>query len=161
MKNVIAVTFCLLLLSCSLPPPRPTPTPSVSPTPTPATGLKITQPAAGTSVDQTEMVRGTSQRIPGGQLVWVVWFVHKVGRYYPQNNSADIQANGDWASVTYIGVAKDVGLKFDVLAVLVDKEGQGAFNRYLAEARDKNNYPGLERLPNGVTIYDRVSVTRR
>ena len=163
MKTLIAVTvgLGLLLAACSFPPPKPIQTPVASQTPTPNTGLKITQPIEGGKVDQTEMVKGTSQRIPDGHVIWVVLFVQKVGRYYPQNQPADIQANGDWASVTYIGVPKDVGLKFDILAVSADKEGQNALNRYLVNARDRSDYAGLERLPNGVAIYDRVSVTRK
>ena len=159
-KIVIATTLGLtLLLAGCWPQPKPTPTPT--PTPIPTTAVKITEPATGARVDPTEMVKGTSQKIPEGQAVWVVVFVPKVGRYYPQNNAADVQANGDWASVSYFGVPSDVGLKLELLAVLVDHEGQNAFTTYLADARDKKSYPGLEHLPLGVTIYDRVSVTRK
>lgn len=147
MKTLIAAIASMCLLLACLPPPKPS--------------VKITQPANGAQADQTQMVRGTSQAIPNGQVIWVVVFVQKAGRYYPQNQSADIQPNGEWASVTYIGIPSDVGLKFDLLAVLADKEGQNAFNRYLVNARDRSDYPGLERLPDGATIYDRVSVTRR
>jgi hypothetical protein len=123
--------------------------------------VKITQPIEQAKVEQTEMVKGTSQMIPNGQVVWVVVFVHSVGRYYPQNNPADIEPSGDWASITYIGVPSDIGLKFDLIAVLADQQAQNAFNKYLVDARDKNDYPGLARLPNGATIYDRISVIRK
>ena len=160
-RPLIAITLgsTLLLAACGWPQPKPQPTPT--PTPVPTTNVKITEPSEGTKVAQTQMVKGTSQKIPDSQVVWVVLFVHNVGRYYPQNQRADIQANGDWASVSYIGVPKDIGLKFDVIAVLADKEGQNAFNKYLVDAKDKSDYAGLERLPDGATIYDRVSVTRR
>ncbi|HEX8138348.1 MAG TPA: hypothetical protein VF544_12220 [Pyrinomonadaceae bacterium] len=123
--------------------------------------MEIKQPLEDSKVEQTEMVRGTAQNIPNGQVLWIVVFVPKVGRYYPQNNPADIQANGDWSSVTYLGVAADVGLKFDLIAVLADNQAQSAFKKYLIDARDKNNYPGLANVPNGATIYDRVSVIRK
>jgi hypothetical protein len=144
----------LLLAEC-WPQPKPTPTPVLT------TNVKITDPAEGATVDLAQLVKGTSQRIPDNHLVWVVVFVHKVNRYYPQNQSADIQAGGDWASMSSIGQPRDVGLKFDLIAVLADKDGQTAFNKYLVDARDRNDYAGLERLPNGATIYDRLSVTRR
>ena len=161
-KPLIIMFFGLtLLLSDCWPKPGSNQTPTPVPSPTPTTSVKITQPTEGTKVEQTEMVKGTSQRIPSEQVIWVVVFVHKVGRYYPQNNPADVQASGDWASVTYIGVAADVGLKFDLIAVLADKEAQSAFNKYLVDARDKHDYPGFEHLPNGATIYDRVSTTRK
>jgi hypothetical protein len=112
-------------------------------------------------VDQVQMVRGSSRAVPSGQLVWVVVFVHKVGRYYPQNQAADVQSGGGWSSLAYIGVPTDVGLKFDLLAVLVDDSGRSAFASYLARARDRSSFEGLEQLPQGVTVYDRISVTRK
>jgi hypothetical protein len=137
----------LLLTACALPAPKPT--------------VKITQPAEGAMVEQTQMVRGTSRAVPDGQVVWVVIFVQKVGRYYPQNQAADVQANGEWASLTYIGIPSDVGLKFDLIAVLADKEGQASLDKYLVNAKNKSDYSGLGQLPNGVTVYDRISVTRK
>jgi len=161
-KPLIIMFFGLtLLLSQCWPRPGSNQTPTPVPSPTPTTRVKIIQPTEGTKVEQTEMVKGTSQRIPNEQVIWVVVFVQKVGRYYPQNNPADVQASGDWTSVTYIGVPADGGLKFDLIAVLADKEAQNAFNKYLVDARNKNDYPGLEHLPNGATIYDRVSITRK
>src|SRR5207247_5996448 len=144
-KTLIIMFFGLtLLLSECWPKPGSNQTPTPVPSPAPATSVEITQPTEGTKVEQTEMVKGTSQRIPSEQVIWVVVFVHKVGRYYPQNNPADVQASGDWASVTYIGVAADVGLKFVLIAVLADKEVTSAFNKYLVKARDKHDYPVLE-----------------
>jgi len=131
------------------------------PPPPPTTVAKITQPINGDKIDQKEVVKGTSQKVPSEQKIWVVIFIHKVVRYYPQNNPADIQANGDWASVTYFGIQSDVGLKFDILAVTADKSVQDAFNKYLKEARDKNSYPGLEQLPKEAIIQDRITVVRK
>jgi len=37
----------------------------------------------------------------------------------------------------------------------------GVINKYLVDARNKHDYPGLEHLPNGATIYDRASITRK
>lgn len=131
-----------------------------TPTPTPTTEVKIVAPPDRGKVKQTEMVKGTSRNIPSGQIIWVVVFVHKAGQYYPQNQPADVQSDGDWASVTYFGIPSDVGLMFDAIAVLADDASQTAFNNYLTEARDKNNYAGLEKLPVGAKIYSRVTVTR-
>jgi hypothetical protein len=49
---------------------------------------------------------------------------------------------------------------FDAIAVLADGASQTAFNNYLAEARDKKDWRGLEELPAGAKIYSRVTVTR-
>jgi hypothetical protein len=125
------------------------------------TELRISYPYDGDHVGIREVIRGTSQRIPEGQAIWVVVYPHPVGRYFPQNQAADIQANGDWASLTFIGIEADVGMKFDIIALLVDRKAQEAFAAYLAEAKDKKTWPGLERLPDGTRIYDRITVTRK
>jgi len=143
----IVVVVALTLLSIGCPAPKP--------------AVKITEPVEGALVDPSQMVRGTSRWVPTGQAIWVVVFVQKVGRYYPQNQAADVQANGGWSSITYIGIPSDVGLKFDLIAVLADSEGQAAFNKYLTNARNKSDYAGLEQLPTGATVYDRISVTRK
>src|SRR2546423_355972 len=136
MKSMaIAVVVLTLSIGCAAPKPM----------------VKITEPAEGGLVESTQMVRGTSRAVPAGQAIWVAVFVQKVGRYYPQNQAADVQPNGGWSSLTYIGIASDVGLKFDLIAVLADREGQAAFNKYLTNARNKSNYAGLEQLPTGAT----------
>jgi hypothetical protein len=129
--------------------------------PGPKAIVKITRPTEAGLVDQTEMIRGTSKGIPAGNQIWVVVFVQKVGRYYPQNQAADIQANGNWYSIAYIGIPADVGLKMDIIAVLADQQGQAAFAQYLQQAREKTDYAGLEKLPTGITVYDRISVIRK
>ena len=159
---VCGVMIASLLFSSCWPRPEQRNVPNASPTATatPSTEVNIKVPSEGSKVKQTEMVRGTSQNIPAGNVIWMVVFVHDVGRYFPQNQPADVRANGDWDSVTYFGIPSDKSLKFDAIAVLADGGGQLAFNNYLAEARDKNAWPGLERLPEGAKIYGRVSVTR-
>jgi len=124
------------------------------------TEVKISYPHDGSSVEMLEIIRGTSRRIPEGQVVWVVVFPHVTGCYYPQDYPADVQENGDWSSRAHIGVQGDVGLRFDIIVVVADKEAQNAFNAYLMEGRDKKTWPGLEGLPDGAVIYDRVTVTR-
>jgi hypothetical protein len=121
----------------------------------------ITYPADQARVDQVEIVRGTAQRLPPGQVVWVVVFVPEVGRYYPQDRPADLQADNEWSSTAHIGIPSDTGRRFDVLAVLANAEVQTAFNAYLAEAEERGEWAGLEALPAGVVIYDRVTVIRR
>jgi hypothetical protein len=137
-------------------PPTPSPTPSVK-----AYEVKITYPYDDDTVEIREMVRGTSQKIPEGQAIWIMVYPHVVGRYYPQDNPVDVQANGDWTSLIYIGIEEDVNRKFDIIAVLADKRAQDAFNAYFTKAKDTNTWPGLERLLEGATIYDRITVMRK
>lgn len=172
---ILTIGFSLILTAC-FPTPTPTPAPSGTPIPTntlvptgtpPPTQtptvvtLQISQPIEGAKINQTETVKGNSQNIPAGSVIWIVVFLPSTGRYYPQNFPADVQANGDWTSLCYIGQANDSGLKAEFIVVLADKSAQDAFNAYLQDAKDKNDYSGLERLPAGATIYQRISVTRK
>jgi hypothetical protein len=127
----------------------------------PTTDIEITYPYDGATVEIREIVRGTSEKIPEGQAIWIVVYPHIVGRYYPQNDPADVHADGDWASLTFIGIEEDVGRKFDIIAVLADESAQEAFNVYLTQAKDKKTWQGLEKLPEGTAIYDRITVTRK
>jgi len=126
----------------------------------PTTEVKITYPYDDASVEIREMIRGTSQSIPEGQVVWIIVYPQITGRYYPQNALTDIQANGDWSSPALIGIEEDVGKKFDIIVVLANKEAQESLNAYLAQFEDKKTWPGLEKLPNGAVIYDRITITR-
>ncbi len=124
------------------------------------TEVKITHPYDGAYVEIVEMVRGTSQKIPEEEVIWIVIFPHIVGSYYPQNDPADVQTNGEWSSLISIGIEEDVDKEFDILAVLADKNAQYTFNAYLGEAKGKETWPGLQKLPEGASIYDRITVTR-
>jgi hypothetical protein len=129
--------------------------------PEPSTEVEISYPYNQSQVERTETIRGTSQAIPDGSVIWVVAIPQQVGRYYPQNYPADVEAQGNWSSITYIGIEGDGGKKFDILAVVADRTAQDAFNAYLADARDKSDWPGLEKLPEGATVYARITVTRK
>jgi hypothetical protein len=112
-------------------------------------------------VDQTEVVRGTFQGLPTGKTIWIVLFIPEVGQYYPQNRPADLEAANRWSSLAYIGIPSDTGKRFDILAVVADTGAQNAFNAYLADARDRSDWAGMEALPEGAVIYDRITVTRK
>ncbi len=135
-------------------------------------GFRLFRPPAPTEVvinypinlaqaNQTEVVRGTFEGLPEGKVIWVVLFIPDVGRYYPQNRPADLEAGNKWSSLAYLGIPSDTGKRFDILAVVADSEAQNAFNAYLAEARDRNNWAGLETLPPGAVIHARITVTRK
>jgi hypothetical protein len=125
------------------------------------TTITITKPIEGSRVDQFTTIAGSSQALPANSVIWVVVYIPSTGRYYPQNVPADVQANGEWASIAYIGQENDGGLAADVIVVTADKSTQDAFYAYLADARDKSDYPGLEKIPSGAVIYDRISISRR
>lgn len=125
------------------------------------TEVTITYPINLAQAEPIEVVRGTFEGLPEGKAIWIVLFIPDVGRYYPQNRPADIEAGNRWSSLAYLGVPSDTGKRFDILAVVADSEAKNAFNAYLANARDRNNWAGLETLPSGATIYARITVTRK
>jgi hypothetical protein len=127
----------------------------------PTTDVKITEPVAGDIVEMLKVVKGTSRKIPAGQVIWVVIYSQAVGRYYPQNDPADVQANGGWSSLCSIGINQDTGKKFDIVAMLANKETQDEIKAYLAKARDQQTWAGVERIPGSAVIYDRVTVVRK
>lgn len=129
--------------------------------PSAKTEVRITYPTQRDSVELREMVRGTSQKVPDGQAIWVLVFPHVAGTYYPQNAPADIQAGGDWTSLAFIGTDMDTDNKFDIIVALADEMAQGELNAYLAQYKDKSPAPGLTRIPNGTTEYHRITVTRK
>lgn len=125
------------------------------------TKVEITYPDDWAPADMREMVRGTSQKVPKGQTIWVVSYPHVTGRYYPQNDPAYVEANGDWSALTSIGIEEDSGLKFDIIVVLANQSAQEKFRDYLLTAKGEKEWPGLESLPDGVTIYNHVMVIRK
>ena len=147
----ILMVVCMILLAANLVVFGLRPRPKV----------EITYPYDGANVEIGEIVRGTSEKIPKGQAIWIIVYPYLFDRYYPQNNPADVQANGDWISLTFIGIEEDVNRKFDIIVVLADKMAQDAFNAYHKQSKDTDTWPGLERLPEGVTIYDRITVMRK
>ncbi len=168
--RIVGLTLCLLSNACSnlFPPPNVNKS-SVSQgdnsnqanTASSATEVKITQPTDGATVVHTQTVKGTSQNLPAGHVILVV--VSTGGRFYPQSNAAIMQADGKWSAVAYMGKQPpgDAGRAFEIFAVLADKETQAAIENYLSAARVKNDYSGLDKLPDKAKVYDQVSVTRR
>lgn len=125
------------------------------------TEIKITNIAEGDSVIIDVMVKGTSKYIPKDHKIWMVIFSHPVNRFYPQNEPADMHVNGNWSSRCYIGIKEDVEKRFDLLAILVDKDIQKNFMEYIKEAKDKEDWSGLEEIPDNAKVYQRITVIRK
>ncbi len=123
--------------------------------------IEITHPNDNASVEMREIVKGASQNITAELLIWIIVYPHEIDRFYPQDKPATIQAEGNWASSTLIGVEDDVGKKFDIITVLADESVNKEFEDYLTEAVKVGVWQGLKVLPQGAVIYDRITVTRK
>lgn len=124
------------------------------------TQIKMNYPTDGAGVEQIEVIRGISQKLPRSSQIWIIVVTPLAGRYYPQN-AADVLVDGSWSAVAHFGQEGDVDVKFDVLVVLADKNAQNEFEAYIKTARDKSDYSGLLHLPEGTSIYERATVIRK
>lgn len=106
-------------------------------------------------------VEGTSTNLPDGSVIWVVVFIPVVNRFFPMNDSAVVLVNGDWTAQAVIGQPEEVSLEAVIYVILADSEAQAAFQSYLTEAISKNDFPGMQKIPESAMIYARVSVTRK
>ena len=105
------------------------------PTPTPnATSVKINSPSDGATVSLNEAIKGTSNNIPAGNVIWILIQPEpeKSNICYPQPTQAIIsQADGSWSSGAQVGGGGDKGIKFTIYAFVADKELQNKINQAL------------------------------
>jgi hypothetical protein len=175
----------VLLIAACIPTPTPAPTPLPSSTPLPTstpvtptltpvptqtatptltpivTEITVKSPREGDKVEHITTIEGTSKNIPDGSAIWAVIFLPTVQRFFPVNDPAVILVNGDWTAQAYFGRPDEIGLEAVVYVVLADNDAQAAFRTYLAEAKSKDDYPGLEKMPDGALPYVLVHVTRK
>jgi hypothetical protein len=85
--------------------------------------IEITEPADGALVDWRTTVRGTSERVPEDQHIWVFVNPRTVGRWYPQT-APSVRADGTWLALCCFGREgrEDQDVEFDVGVILVDEE---------------------------------------
>jgi hypothetical protein len=124
--------------------------------------LEITHPSDGSKVQIGVTVRGTSQNMPEGYKIWVIVYCPEVDRYYPQDCAENVQGDGKWASRALIGVEGegDVGKEFEIILIFADPTAHDILTQYVEWCTANGSWPGLEELPEGVIVYDSVSVIR-
>lgn len=156
--------FKLKVLSSS----KLTPTQSeLTSTPTPIeattkTEIKITYPSNTSTVKQYERVIGTTENVPDGFYVWILGYSDNGDepRYYPRSDSVNIPQNGEWSIPIQIGSDDESGASFDIIAVLANTQANERFQEYITNCERNDNWPGIEEIPEGATIYDKKTVTR-
>lgn len=123
--------------------------------------IKITSPLNGTQVDIVTDIEGTGKNIPNDKFLWIIVSPHKTNDYHPAVEVT--RQSGDYyfeVSVT-IGTTRTVGDKYDILTVLADNKSHEEFKTYLDTADKNQIWPGMKHLPDGVKVYDRVTVIRK
>lgn len=127
-------------------------------TPPPAE-ITITYPSALPKVNITETIHGTAKNISEGQQFWIAVYPQTAFKYYPQN-PVNIQSDGSWDVPAQFGGENNVGEKFDIVAVLADKNAQTELNKYMDASEKAVFWPGMRELPNGTTKITNLTVIR-
>lgn len=153
MKKTVLAVLCLLIVSMGM-------TCSAA-----STEIKITNPQNGAIIPQASInVEGTSKDVSAGQFLWLMVYPHGVNRFYPQDKRdlpIIMMANGNWSGQAIVGSETDSGLEFKIFAVLANEDANQKIIAYLDKCRVDGSWPGLVQLPDGATIYNGVSVTRK
>lgn len=119
--------------------------------------IKITSPDENSIINKTIDIEGKAKRIPEGDPIWAVVYAYDpTNRYYPQSQLIYPAPDGLWRlkGIT-VGADKDHGRKFDIIACSADDKADKIFKDAL-----KPPWQGLEKLPSGTKVYDRITVTR-
>lgn len=126
------------------------------------TNVYIKAPDARDTVEAHTLVRGTCAHVPDGKQVWVIVKPHGEEAYYPQPEVIliDLEDEHDqWSTPTLIGAPDDGGV-YDILAVLADAEAGDVLRANMTDPESDTLGPALDRLPEGVTIYEQITVVR-
>lgn len=119
--------------------------------------IKIEYPVEGGKVVKIENVKGSYRNILSNHLIWVIVYSYPDKVYYPHSSHANVDNKGGWSNnSTIIGSSIDSGMQFDIIVLLVDENSQQELNKYL----NNTERHGLEELPTGVKLYDKVTVKR-
>lgn len=137
---------------------RTEPEPKSTPAPLPAE-ITITYPSDLPKVNITETIHGTAKNIPEGQQLWIAIYPQTAFKYYPQN-PVNIQSDGSWNVPAQFGGEKNVGEKFNIVAVLADKNAQKDLNTYMDFSENASSWSGMRELPDGTTKITNLTVIR-
>nr|VFJ49871.1 MAG: hypothetical protein BECKDK2373C_GA0170839_10279 [Candidatus Kentron sp. DK] len=129
---------------------------------------RITSHEKNQRVTTPEYLEGECNNVPEGTYLWVVVRPKFTQNYHPQSNQPDSGpisngCDGDWEGIAYIGAGPetDINGRFEILLVGVDIKGSTIMQSYLNKAHQTHNWHGISRLPEGATIYQKMTVIRR
>lgn len=133
-------------------------TPAITPKTKPE--IKIIHPVEETNWQ--ENIGGIAKNIPDEYELWILVYSQEKQEFYPY--AKVVPQNDEWViKPLTIGFKDDYNKKFDIIAVLADKEAQSIFNNYLNTSQEngENIYSqGQYLIPDGAKEYDRITLTR-
>ena len=94
--------------------------------------------------------------------MWLLVYPHEANSYYPQRQIIKLYENGEWQSQVIVGRKgnEDIGKSFDIIVALADMNAHYQFEQYMEQGALDGDYYGLGTLPDGLFLYDRVTVVR-
>jgi hypothetical protein len=123
----------------------------------------ITNPQNGIKVAQSVTVAGKYSLNDSVDAIWVFVMPLIAGTYYPQyscDGTGVTKENGKWEMRIGVGTTNDVGNFFDIVLGLADDEANQTLSNTMRNWCEDNNFPGLDKLPEGVVEKKRIRVIR-
>jgi hypothetical protein len=126
------------------------------------TSISITSPKDLDEVNVQQRLEGTWNDIPDGYELWIAVQARNADRFYFQKKPT-MMMNGKWSGTANIGVqsVSNRGLEFDVYAILANETATDTIVEHLERCEENKSWPGLEELPLGTNVYNKVTVIRK
>ena len=122
----------------------------------------IYEPTDGARVPQKTAVEGGYSDAEAKSDLWLVVQPVESPYYHPQPGPIPKDKNGQWRGVIYVGEpGKNSGEEFLVFLVTTNPASSHIITEYLRESADKNEWLGLQTMPEGATSIDSVKVVRK
>jgi hypothetical protein len=119
--------------------------------------VTMTAPLAKDLVQSVTQCSGTISPapLPDGKALWLFVQPQNAPAYHPQSVYLRVsKAGGAWSGRCQFGesASKNRGEKFDLLAVVVDANGDQIIKTYLRDAEKNQVWNGMDRLPSNAQI---------
>ena len=122
--------------------------------------IRIIHPSDSAMVNLIETIFGTANNIPEGKYPWILINPANSSKYYPQK-PINIRDDGRWSLPVQFGGEEHLGQKFDIIAILADQEANKEITNYINEGNRTDSWPGIDKIPAGAIVVDKITVTRR
>jgi hypothetical protein len=116
--------------------------------------VAIASPPKNGKIGPTQVVSGKAQ-LSKGYTLWIVPYDGMAGKYYPQGSPVTVRSDASWTYRLSFGTI-GVGKKFQIQAIVVDKNANGVLNNYVRTGRQT----GITKLPIGAQAVNAITVTR-
>jgi len=116
--------------------------------------VAISSPPKNGKIGSTQVVIGKAQ-LSKGYTLWIVPYDGMAGKYYPQGSPVTVRNDASWVYRLSFG-SIGVGKKFQIQAIVADKNANGALSNYVRTGRQT----GITTLPMGAQAVNAITVTR-